>query len=156
MEDFKTSNESSWDPELQYTSCTTLDFHQFYNSSITPTIITFNFKKTEKSISFFIEDKLKTLQKRPLKSNRLAYSGPKMSARLEKPETMDVMVSLTQTEDSDKDDKKQCRNYPYDGFSSYKNCDEFYVYEMFKNRYNGFIPFWVANTTDDVTATGYV
>ena len=150
------SNESSWKPEQQYTACTSLNFHKFFNASMTPTIIMLHFSKIEKSISLFIEDKLKTLSRRPLKSNKLAYSGPRIAVNLKEPKALDVIVSISQTEDSERDSHKVCKNYPHNGFSSFEKCDEYYVLKMFKKHYNGLIPFWVANTLNNVTETGYI
>ena len=48
------------------------------------------------------------------------------------------------------DPDKNCKNYPYNNFSSYRECDEDYVYNEYLNRYK-ILPFWVTNNIREVT-----
>ena len=43
-----------------------------------------------------------------------------------------------------------CKIYPSGYFSSYKDCDEKYVYNVMKNKY-GIMPFWAASRLSEVT-----
>ena len=58
---------------------------------------------------------------------------------------------MSQILDSPFDEDKNCENYPYNNFSSYKACDEDFVYQQYLNKYK-IMPFWVTNNTDEVTS----
>ena len=57
---------------------------------------------------------------------------------------------MSQTIDSSLDDDKKCKNYPHGKFSSYRECDEAFVYDMFDHKYK-LMPFWVAKNMEEVT-----
>ena len=48
------------------------------------------------------------------------------------------------------DPDKNCKNYPYNNFSSYRECDEDFVYKEHLNRFKIF-PFWVTENMQEVT-----
>ena len=71
----------NWSLSPVYPNCQYInpyDYLEFKNNK--PTEIIFRFKKTAEKIgiSLFIEDKLRALKKRVLKSNMLAYTGPEI------------------------------------------------------------------------------
>ena len=43
-----------------------------------------------------------------------------------------------------------CKNYPSGDFSSYRDCDEDFVYNEMKIKHN-LMPFWAAKNLDEVT-----
>ena len=57
---------------------------------------------------------------------------------------------MSQTIDSSLDADKKCKNYPHGKFSSYRECDEAFVYDMFDHKYK-LMPFWVAKNMEEVT-----
>ena len=74
-------NILNWSISPVYPHCQYIDpydYLEFKNNK--PTEIIFRFKKTAEKIgiSLFIEDKLRALKKRVLKSNMLAYTGPEI------------------------------------------------------------------------------
>ena len=141
---------------LQYPYCTSLDLQELFNGSMhTPTQIFFNLKANHEKLgfSFYAEDRNKKLEKRPLKSNMMAYVGPDISKQnLRKPSNLKLMFSIYQYIDPEADEKKKCKNYPYDGFSTYQDCDEDFVLRKFNKIYHGdILPFWVAKDPEKVT-----
>ena len=102
-------------------------------------------------ISIHIEEKNKALKKRPLKNNVLTYSGPLIrNPNLVTPRITRMMLKFEQFMFSDEDDSKNCKNYPYNGCSSYRDCDEKIIYTLFKRKYK-VMPFWVAKNLNEVT-----
>ena len=60
-----------------------------------------------------------------------------------------LLLRISQTIDSNLDPRIDCQNYPHDGFSTYKECDEDFVYkEVSKLK---IIPFWATNNMEEVT-----
>ena len=121
---------------------------------LTPTQIFFELKQREKvDFSFYVEDKNKKLVKRPSKSNMMAYLGPDISGQsLESPSNLKLMLSIHQFTDPEDHEEKKCKNYPYDGFSMYHECDEDFVLQTFNNIHNGdILPFWVVRDLDRAT-----
>ena len=102
-------------------------------------------------ISIHIEERNKALKKRPLKNNVLTYSGPLIrNPNLVTPRITRMMLKFEQFMFSDEDDSKNCKNYPYNGCSSYRDCDEKFIYRLFKRKYK-VMPFWVAKNLNEVT-----
>ena len=62
---------------------------------------------------------------------------------------------MSQTIDSSLDDDKKCKNYPHGKFSSYRECDEAFVHNMFVLKYK-LMPFWVAENMEAVTKQRFV
>ena len=94
---------------LQYPYCTSLDLQELFNGSMhTPTQIFFNLKANHEKLgfSFYAEDRNKKLEKRPLKSNMMAYVGPDISKQnLRKPSNLKLMFSIYQYIDPEADEK---------------------------------------------------
>ena len=57
---------------------------------------------------------------------------------------------MSQDKYAEEDAKKNCRNYPYEKYRSYADCDAEFVYNMFKSDLN-LMPFWVSKGINEVT-----
>ena len=133
---------------LIYPNCRTLNF----STSIFPDVIRFSFRTgLNWPVSLIVEDKMKALRKRPSKSNSLDYLGPVMESKskLER-----FVFSFSQTIDLEEDPGKMCVNYPTEEFASFQDCDETFVYNEMKEKYN-VMPFWAAKSPDEVTKLTY-
>ena len=130
------------------------DFVDYFDLSghNTPLQIFFHIAPIENlGISIHIEERNRALKKRPLKNNVLTYSGPLIrNPSLSSPRITRMMLKFEQFLFSDKDDSKNCKNYPHDEYSSYRECDEKFIYKLFKRKYE-VMPFWVARSVDEVT-----
>ena len=107
--------------------------------------------KNDKLLQFYVEDKKYTFTRRLLKSNRLAYKGPPISMNLNKPTHIGLVYTIKQFIDSEKDKQKKCRNYPNKEFSSYEMCDEHFIKEKLKNKFDNVVPFWMSSDYGNVT-----
>ena len=58
---------------------------------------------------------------------------------------------VSQIIDSSLDPDKNCHNYPFNNFTSYRECDEDYVYKEYVHKYQT-MPFWVAANIQEVTS----
>ena len=66
----------------------------------------------------------------------LSYDGPRVGNEdLATSNRIKVMLSLSQTLDSERDPDKNCKKYPSSGFSNYRECDEHLSYEEFKKNF---------------------
>ena len=102
-------------------------------------------------MSVTIEDRLKMLKKRTLRSNAIHYEGPRMVIEdLMSPQLLDFYLTITQTISLEKDEGMDCQNYPSQHFESFCDCDEQFVYNEMKNRYK-VMPFWAAMHLDEIT-----
>ena len=70
-------------------------------------------------------------------------------ADLSKPSINEVVLSISQTIDSEQDKDKNCKNYPFQNFKSYRECDDLYVQNQLK-RFD-LIPFWATENYSSVT-----
>ena len=81
----------------------------------------------------------------------LSYEGPTFeNFDLTDPILMKGIFKLSQTIDTEEDEEKLCKNYPYNGFNSYKECDEQFVYDELKNKFN-IMPVWAALDKKETT-----
>ena len=83
----------------------------------------------------------------------LSYVGPDMSGMSLRgtPNRIRMMYSISQFIDSEADEMKKCKNYPYNGFLNYQECDEDFVINKFRKIYNDTIlPFWVVDDLEKV------
>ena len=65
------------------------------------------------------------------------------------------ILTLSQIINLDSDPGSTCSHYPNKDFSSYKECDEDFVYNEMKKKYK-LMPFWAAKSLDEVTNFTYV
>ena len=83
--------------------------------------------------------------------------GPVMySTDLTVPFKVKFILKISQTIDSDQDNDNNCENYPYNKYSSYRECDEDFLYQTFTKEYNNLMPFWVTDNFNDVTRHRYL
>ena len=102
-----------------------------------------------------IEERVKKM-KRALKSLRESYSGPVLKFDdLNENMKVKVLVKLSQVINTERNSKNPCSIYPTEQFASYGECDRIFFYEKVLQNF-GLIPFWTANTLDDVTIQKYL
>ena len=147
---FLEGNEALETP-LIFPTCKTLRI----NYSQPPDRIFLNFKNNPIiDVTVLIEDKMKALRRRLSKSNSLDYIGPKMETRRLSPQIDRFILSFAQTIDSEEDPGSMCTNYPTKTFASFHDCDENFVYQEMRQKYN-LMPFWAAKSLNEVTKLEY-
>ena len=147
----------SWSLIPQFPACQTLDLSRFFNlSRMAPSNVFFYFKKNlNLGIALEVGDKRKTLARRRLIQNSFEYEGAKIELEdLYSSKTRTYALTMSQTIDLETDKGKNCKNYPNKNFSSYRECDENYVYNEVVKNYN-MMPFWAAKKIDEITHTAY-
>ena len=73
------------------------------------------------AVSLYVEERNKALMVL-LKQNMLSYMGP--SLKIERAQrNLRIILSMTQTIDTEDNPAKQCRMYPHEGFDNYSDCD---------------------------------
>ena len=108
------------------------------------------FKKNKNTIILTIHDNERVLRKRGLKAESDTYDGVSIGLNLEKPMNRKFFLTMRQTIHLEMESGINCKNYPFGGFSSYKDCDEDFVYNEMKNKHK-LMPFWAAKSLDKVT-----
>ena len=145
-----------WSPIPQLTACQSVDISHYFNlTKIVHPLIVFQFKKHPNlGITLGIKDKRKAPRRRTIKSNSLDYEGARIELKdLSSPKIVYYYITLSQTIDLETDKGKQCKNYPNQFFSSYRECDENFVYYEVK-KYK-IMPFWAAKNPDEITKIVY-
>ena len=143
----------NWSPIQQYPACQTLDLHEYLDfTKSVPLYVELIFNRVKNvAATVKIEDRRKSLLKRSLNLNIFDYEGiPLQVDDLTKGIFLDLSLTLSNTIDLESDTGIGCLNYPSSEFTSYRECDENFVYNKMKNSYN-LIPFWAAKTLDEVT-----
>ena len=102
------------------------------------------------SIILRVEDKRKALSKRSLESDIIDYDGARIEFDLMKSVSLDYYLTISQKIDIESHISKKCSNYPTQDFTSYRDCDEKFVYDQMKHTYN-LMPFWAAKKVDEIT-----
>ena len=141
-----------WDNVPQYPSCQTIDLMEYFDfDSYTPLEVLFYVAQVENfGITIHFEDR-NTVLSRKLKSNMLAYSGPAFqNLDLFDPIKIRGIFKFSQTINSEKDEAKNCKNYPNKAYKSYKECDLKYLHSLFRNYYK-IMPVWVTGDHEKVT-----
>ena len=143
----------NWSPIQQYPACQTLDLHEYldFQKSV-PLYVELIFNRVKNlAVTVKIEDRRKSLLKRSLNLNIFDYEGiPLQIADLRTGIFLDLSLTVSNTIDLESDTGIECTNYPSNEFTSYRECDESFVYNEMKNSYN-LMPFWAAKTLDEVT-----
>ena len=136
-----------------FPSCQSIDitkYSTFRNFDIVSARIIFK-KQQNYGVYMAIEDKEKSLQKRSLRSQTLEYDGSRIEIDdLSSGMYKRLFLKLELTLNLDSDSGINCKNYPYDNFLSFRECDENYVYKKVKNNYK-IMPFWAAKTLSEVS-----
>ena len=110
--------------------------------------------KTSHTVSVHIEDREKALHKRLSKSNSLDYVGSLIETKKNQSKIDRFLLSFTQTIDLEQEAGSMCAEYPTEMFKSFHDCDEHFVHQEMKQKYN-LMPFWAAKTLDEVTRLKY-
>ena len=142
----------TWDIMPQFPSCQGFDPREYFElDTNTPLQIFIDVAKVENmGVTFYFEDSNKALRRKQ-KSSILSYMGPSFkNLDLNKTMYMEGIFQVSQTINSDEDLSKSCKNYPYNGLESYKDCDEQYIYQLFSKQYQ-LMPPWVSRYIDEVT-----
>ena len=96
-------------------------------------------------------DEKNKVSRRGLKTNMLSYVGPSLLYdNLLVPQYKKVIIRFNQNIYSEKEENKQCKNYPFKNFTSFGDCDKKYFNEKFVNFYK-IMPFWAALKLSEVT-----
>ena len=133
--------------QLIYPNCKTLRIN--YSSS--PDRILLNIDNIQAfGVSILVEDRMKALRRRLSKSNSLDYIGPSIETKRRIPKFYRFILRIAQTIDLEEDPGSVCTNYPTEIFANYRDCDERFVYQEMKQKYN-LMPFWAAKSLDEVT-----
>ena len=136
-----------------YPACQVIDLaDQIHFNNGTPYFIVFTFNKLENlRITLRVEDRKKVLMKRALRSQSNDYDGQALEIDdLALPIVKRFVLTFSQKINLDSDPGVSCSHYPNDHFSSYKECDENFVYDEMKNKYK-LMPFWAARSLNEVT-----
>ena len=134
-----------------FPNCKTL----MINYSSPPDRIVLNLKYNPMvEVSVLIEDRMKALRRRLSKSNSLDYFGPPIETKRLNPKIYRFILSVAQTMELEEDPGSMCVNYPTKTFPSFHDCDESFVYQEMRQKYN-LMPFWAAKSLDEVTQLKY-
>ena len=98
-----------------------------------------------------VNDREKGLVKRGLKSDTDHYDGvPIIVEDLMSPIRTKYFFTVSQLINLETDSGINCTNYPTKLYSSYRECDEIFVYNQMKNVHK-IMPFWAVNELSEVT-----
>ena len=142
----------TWSLTQQYPSCQLLDVTKYFDfQKHTPIQIFIHLSKLDNiGVSIFLEESNKALSRR-LKTNMLSYQGPTFQNNdLSNPVDIQGIVKITQNINSEEEENKKCKNYPFNQSLTFKDCDEKYNMQLFKNKFNT-MPFWVAETVEEIS-----
>ena len=143
----------TWSVIPQFPACQTVDLNRYLNlSRITPSYVFFLFKKIPNlGISVELGDRRKSLTRRKLIQNSFEYEGAKIELEsLFNTKMRTYALTISQRIDLENDKGKNCKDYPNENFSSYRECDENFVYNKVAENYN-MTPFWAAKNIDEIT-----
>ena len=132
----------SWPIAEQYPNCQPLDLWDYFDfKNDTPLLIYIYFKRVENlGVTISIEDRQKAVS-RTLKSNRLMYTGPSLSSlNLSAPIRHSSIISVSLLIDSELDPDKNCKNYPFENFGTFKDCDNDFIFNEALSK-EGVVPF---------------
>ena len=83
------------------------------------------------------------------------YIGPQMIINdISKAVGLSYIHTIYQTIDSEFDLEKNCRNYPNDEFTKYKDCDDEFMQQELEE--HGLMPFWATKDYNKVTKLRYL
>ena len=143
----------TWSKIEQFQSCQILNIFKYINlQKHTPLqIFIFLSKLKNIGVSLSFQETNKALS-RNLKSNILAYDGPAFIYKdLNIPRELGGMFKISQNIYSEEEENKKCRNYPYNDFLNFRDCDEKYNHDKFTNDFK-VMPFWVASSLNETSA----
>ena len=150
-------NNIGWSVIPQFPACQILDLTRYFNlTRITPSMVLFHLKKNHNlGITLEVGDKRKSLERRRLIQNSFEYDGAKIELEnLYHSKRRAYALTVSQTIDLETDKGKNCKDYPNEKFSSYRECDENFVYNEVVKNYN-MMPFWAARNIEEITHIAY-
>ena len=142
-----------WSFIPKYPACQNVDLNNYFDfQKHVPALINILFNKIPNlAATIKVEDKRKSLSKRPLLSNDNDYEGiPLQIENLKSGEFHDFSFTLFEKIKLESGKAKGCKNYPTKQFSSFNDCDMDFVYNEMKVKYN-VMPFWAAKSLNEVT-----
>lgn len=147
------SKNVKWSIIPQFPACQILDILEYFSfdkdEQLLQIFILLN-KVENLGINIFFEEKNRVLA-RFLKTSMLSYDGPSFNFNnLLLPQKKRGIVSFHQSTYSEEDANVHCRNYPFNGSTSFGECDKNYFHNEFQNYYK-LMPFWVATNISEVT-----
>ena len=114
---------------------------------------------SEFDIKILVEDKELLSCNRQIMQHQLLFSGDDI--RLEKSKKFigrSYSIAFTKTEFVEKDTTKNCKIYPNEDFESYKECDDEFIKEAYKE-FNGTLPAWMnlsqSNVQSEINIKNY-
>ena len=134
-------------------NCMTLDLSGALTSDQfkTADVIFLHFYKDSKSrMEIEIEDGLSKLE-RDNPESKSGYLGPVIDHKLDEPTFTKYLVEFSQNIFEEADPSVGCKNYPWQGFSSFNACDEDQM-QTWVTRNCGFLPFFMAKEEANATA----
>ena len=146
------TNFAKW-KRLSYPhNCLTLDLtgaltpEQFHHADM----MSINFKSDEESsVEITIEDRLSALERDNPEARR-GFLGPVIEHKLDTKTFTKYVVEFTQSVFVEDDPTIGCKDYPWEGFSSFDDCDKEFMQDWVTNKYN-FLPFYMAKVESNAT-----
>ena len=133
-------------------NCLTLDLtgaltpEQFLHADM----ISINFKSDpEAIIEVIIEDRLSALERDNPEARR-GFLGPVIEQKLDEKTFKKYVVEFSQSVFVEEDPFIGCKDYPWEGFSSFDDCDKEFMQDWVTNKYN-FLPFFMAKVESNAT-----
>ena len=121
------AEDIKWNKIPQFPACQILDvmeyFMEYKDENMWQMYIYLN-QVPGVGVSIFFEEKNKVLSRR-LKTNMLSYVGPSFHYNdLSLPQSKKGIFSFHQNIYSEKEENKHCKNYPFNGFTSFGDCEK--------------------------------
>ena len=135
-----------------YPACQLFDLAKYIDlKKYTPQTVVFILRKIENlGFSLKIEDNMKNLKKRSLRSQSQDYEGPIIDLEnLNDTGDFRYFLGISQTKNLETYSEIECKNYPNKNFLSYQACDESFVYNKMKD--SNIMPFWAAQELYEIT-----
>ena len=142
-----------WSKLPKYPSCQVVDLAKYFDlTRMTPSKIYIELNKIENLTAYVtVNDREKGLIKRGLKSDTDHYDGmPIIVEDLMSPIRLNYFLTISQMINLETDSGINCTNYPTKIYSSYRECDETFVYKRMKKVYK-IMPFWAVDDLNKVT-----
>ena len=103
-------------------------------------------------LSLFIEERNRASM-RNIESNKEMFTGVPLTIKnTTEPIQHEVLLTLTQTMDSELNPEANCENYPTEDYKSYGDCDLQKIQQELKSEYNHLMPFWATKNLSSVTS----
>ena len=143
-----------WKPVFQYPLCQTLNFTEIVDfDEYTPIEVQIYLGYIENlGVKLHFVDKNKVLT-RTLLNNYLAYDGPSVAISdliIESSKQIRVLLKVSQDINTERNEESKCKNYPYENYLNYNDCDQNYVQNIVKDNLN-ITPFWATQVFENVT-----